>query len=226
MTYTWDFTPVFANWALLAEGLVNTLKVTGTALSCGLVLGLVLALMRLSRHRLASWPAGFVIEVFRTTPPLVQLFWFFFALPLLVGIEMTPFMAAAVTFSIQSAAFFAEVFRAGIQSIERGQWDGARAIGMTHAQAMRRVVLPQAVKRMIPAFMERAIGLMKTTTLVATISYADLLFAANEISQKTFRPLETYTVVALVYFVVIFMASLVARRLELRFARSGESTVH
>lgn len=226
MTYRWDFTPVFANWALLAEGLLNTLKVTGTALSCGLVLGLVLALMRLSRHRLASWPAGFVIEVFRTTPPLVQLFWFFFALPLLVGIEMTPFMAAAVTFSIQSAAFFAEVFRAGIQSIERGQWDGARAIGMTYAQAMRRIVLPQAVKRMIPAFMERSIELMKTTTLVATISYADLLFSANEISQKTFRPLETYTVVALIYFVVIFMASLVARRLELRFARSGESTVH
>ncbi|CAN5711075.1 amino acid ABC transporter permease [soil metagenome] len=226
MNYRWDFTPVCANWALLAEGLLNTLKVTGTALSCGLVLGLALALMRLSRHRAASWPAGFVIEVFRTTPPLVQLFWFFFALPLLVGIEMTPFMAAAVTFSIQSAAFFAEVFRAGIQSIERGQWDGARAIGMTYAQAMQRIVLPQAVKRMIPAFMERAIELMKTTTLVATISYADLLFAANEISQKTFRPLETYTVVALVYFVVIFLASLVARRLELRFARSGESTVH
>jgi polar amino acid transport system permease protein len=224
--YRWDFTPVFANWALLAEGLLNTLKITGTALSCGLVLGLMLALMRLSRHRTASWPAGFVIELFRTTPPLVQLFWFFFALPLLAGIEMTPFMAAADTFSIQSAAFFAEVFRAGIQSIERGQWDGARAIGMTYAQAMRRIVLPQAVKRMIPAFMERAIELMKTTTLVATISYADLLFAANEISQKTFRPLETYTVVALVYFVVIFLASLVARRLELRFARSGESTVH
>src|SRR3954469_12883180 len=131
LMYRWDFTPVFANWALLAEGLLNTLKVTGTALSCGLVLGLVLALMRLSRHRLASWPAGFVIEVFRTTPPLVQLFWFFFALPLIVGIEMTPFLAACVTFSIQSAAFFAEVFRAGIQSIERGQWDGARAIRMS-----------------------------------------------------------------------------------------------
>jgi len=226
MSYQWDFTPVFANWALLAEGLLNTLKVTGTALSCGLVIGLALALMRLSRHRPASWPAGFVIEVFRTTPPLVQLFWFFFALPLLVGIEMTPFMAAAVTFSIQSAAFFAEVFRAGILSVERGQWDGARAIGMTQAQAMRRIVLPQAVKRMIPAFMERAIELMKTTTLVATISYADLLFAANEVSQKTFRPLETYTVVALVYFFVIFMASLLARRLELRLARSGEGTVH
>jgi polar amino acid transport system permease protein len=226
LAYQWDFSPVLANAPLLVEGLVNTLKITGTALVFGVALGLGLALLRLSPRRFLSWPAGFVIEVFRTTPPLVQLFWFFFALPILVGIEMTPFVAGAVTFSIQSASFFAEVFRAGIQSIERGQWDAARAIGMRHDQALRRIVLPQAVKRMIPAFMERAIELMKTTTLIATISYADLLFAANEISQKTFRPLETYTVVALIYFVVIFLASQVARLVELRLARSGESTVH
>ena len=226
MAYQWDFSPVVANAPLLAQGLVNTLKVTGVSLACGLSLGLALALLRLSRHRLASWPAGFVIEVFRTTPPLVQLFWFFFALPLIVGIEMTAFMAAIVTFSIQSAAFFAEVFRAGIVSIERGQWDGALAIGMSRRQALARIVLPQAVKRMIPAFLERAIELMKTTTLVATISYADLLFEANEISQKTFRPLETFTVVALIYFVVIFGFSLLARQFERRLAVSGESTVH
>ena len=223
--YQWDFAPVVANAGLLALGLVNTLKVTVLALAFGVALGLVLALMRLSRRRWVSWPAGFVIEVFRTTPPLVQLFWFFFALPLIVGIEMTPFLAAVVTFSIQSAAFFAEVFRGGIVSIERGQWEAARAIGMNGAQTMRRIVLPQAVKRMIPAFMERAIELMKTTTLVATISYADLLFAANEISQKTFRPLETFSVAALLYFVVIFGASLAARGLERRLAVSGESTV-
>jgi len=138
MSYQWDFTPVVANAPLLAQGLVNTLKVTGVSLACGLALGLVLALLRLSRPRVASWPAGFVIEVFRTTPPLVQLFWFFFALPLIVGIEMTPFMAAIVTFSIQSAAFFAEVFRAGIVSIERGQWEGALAIGLSRRQALRR----------------------------------------------------------------------------------------
>ena len=226
MAYQWDFSPVLANAPLLAQGLANTLKITGTALVFGVALGLALALLRLSPRRFLSWPAGFIIEVFRTTPPLVQLFWFFFALPMLVGIEMTPFVAGAVTFSIQSAAFFAEVFRAGIQSIERGQWDAARAIGMRHDQALHRIILPQAVKRMIPAFMERAIELMKTTTLIATISYADLLFAANEISQKTFRPLETYTVVALIYFVVIFLASQVARLVELRLARSGESTVH
>jgi polar amino acid transport system permease protein len=223
--YRWDFAPVLANADLLALGLLNTLRVTGTALVLGVMLGLALALLRLSPRRLLSWPAGFVIEVFRTTPPLVQLFWFFFALPLVVGIAMTPFLAAALTFSIQSAAFFAEVFRAGIVSIERGQWEAARAIGMTPRQALRRIILPQAVKRMIPAFMERAIELMKTTTLVATISYADLLFQANEVAQKTFRPLEVFTAAALLYFVVIFGASLLAQRLERRLAVSGESTV-
>jgi polar amino acid transport system permease protein len=224
--YVWDFTPVVANAGVLAQGLANTLKVTGTALAFGVPLGLTLAMLRLSRHRWLSWPAGFIIEFFRTTPPLVQLFWFFFALPILIQVEMTPFAAAAITFSIQSSAFFAEVFRGGIVSIERGQWEASRAIGMTQAQAMRRVILPQAVRRMIPAFMERSIELMKTTTLVATVSYADLLFQANEVAQKTFRPLEVFTVTALIYFVVIFAVSLLVHRLELRLAVSGETTVH
>jgi polar amino acid transport system permease protein len=223
--YQWDFWPVLVNADLLARGLLNTLAVTGTALAFGVPLGLTLALSRLSGRRLLAWPAGFVIEFFRTTPPLVQLFWFFFALPILIQVEMTPFVASALTFSIQSSAFFAEVFRGGIVSIERGQWEAASAIGMTRAQSMRRVVLPQAVKRMIPAFMERTIELMKTTTLVATVSYADLLFQANELAQKTFRPLEVFTVAALIYFVVIFAASLCAQGLERRLAISGESTV-
>jgi polar amino acid transport system permease protein len=224
--YRWDFTPVVAHADLLAAGLVNTLKLSATALAFGIPLGLVLALMRLARRRSLAIPAGFVIEFFRTTPPLVQLFWFFFALPILIHVEMTPFVAAALTFSIQSAAFFAEVFRAGIVSIERGQWEAAQAIGMDRAQALRRIVLPQAVKRMIPAFMERSIELMKTTTLVATISYADLLYEANDLAQKTFRPLEVFSTVALVYFAVIFGTSLIAHRVERRLAASGETTTH
>ena len=108
--HVWNFAPVWANADLLALGLLNTLKVTGAALAFGVPLGLVLALMRLSPRKLLAWPAGAVIEVFRTTPPLVQLFWFFFALPILIRVEMTPYVAAVLTFSIQSAAFFAEVF--------------------------------------------------------------------------------------------------------------------
>jgi polar amino acid transport system permease protein len=225
-TYGWNFAPVLANADLLALGLLHTAKVTATALAWGVPLGLALALMRLSPRRWLRWPAGAVIEVFRTTPPLVQLFWFFFALPILIDVTMTPFVAAALTFSIQSAAFFAEVFRGGIVSVERGQWEAARAIGMSPRQTMRRVVLPQAVKRMIPAFMERAIELMKTTTLVATVSYADLLFQANEVAQKTFRPLEVFTTAAGIYFIVIFAFSLLAHRVERRLAVSGEGTVH
>jgi polar amino acid transport system permease protein len=224
--YQWDFTPILANSGMLAAGLLNTLKLTGTALAFGIPLGLALALLRLSRLRSVAWPAGFLIEFFRTTPPLVQLFWFFFALPILIQVEMTPFIAASLTFSIQSAAFFAEVFRAGIVSIDRGQSEAARALGMSGAQAMRRVILPQAVKRMIPAFMERSIELMKTTTLVATVSYADLLFQANELAQKTFRPLEVFTVTALIYFTVIYTVSLVVHSIERRLAVSGETTVH
>jgi polar amino acid transport system permease protein len=223
--YVWDFTPVLANADLLARGLLNTLAVTGTALAFGIPLGLGLALGKLSGRRRVALPASFVIEFFRTTPPLVQLFWFFFALPILINVEMTPFAAAAITFSIQSSAFFAEVFRGGIVSVERGQWEAARAIGMTQNQLMRRVVLPQAVRRMFPAFMERAIELMKTTTLVATISYADLLFAANEVAQKTFRPLEVFTVAAGIYFLVIFVFSLVGQATERRLAVGGDNTV-
>ena len=220
--HRWDFGPVWAHADLLLLGLWHTLQVSGTALAFGVPLGLALALMRLSPQRLLRWPAGLVIEVFRTTPPLVQLFWFFFALPILIDVEMTPFVAAALTFSIQSAAFFAEVFRGGIVSVERGQWEAGRALGMTPRQVMRRVVLPQAVQRMLPAFLERAIELMKTTTLVATVSYADLLFQANEVAQKTFRPLEVFTVAALLYFTVIWGVSLLAQLLERRLAVSGE----
>ena len=224
--YQWDFTPVLVNSGMLAAGLGNTLKLTVTALAFGVPLGLGLALLRLARWRILSLPAGIVVEFFRTTPPMVQLFWFFFALPILIQVEMTPFVAAALTFSIQSAAFFAEVFRAGIVSIDSGQSDAARALGMTGAQSMRRIILPQAVKRMIPAFMERSIELMKTTTLVATVAYADLLFQANELAQKTFRPLEVFTVTALIYFAVIYLVSLVVHRIERRLAVSGEATVH
>ncbi len=222
----WDFTAAFGNIDLLLLGLLNTLKVTGLALALGIPLGLMLALTRLTHLRPLSMLAAFIIEFFRTTPPLVQLFWFFFAFPILFDINMTAFTAAVVTFSIQSSAFFAEIFRSGIQSIDHGQWEGAKAIGMTRQQSLRRVILPQAVKRMIPAFMERSIELLKTTTLVSTIAYTDLMYQANDLAQRTFRPLEVYSVVALIYFVLIFSVSQFSILIERRLARSGEGTVH
>ena len=223
--YQWDFLTVIANGGLLLVGLWNTVVLSATALAGGIPVGFALALARLSDRRWLSAPAGVIIEVFRTTPPLVQLFWFYFGLPIVLRVEMTPFSAAALTFMIQSGAFFAEIFRAGIVSVERGQREAARAIGLTEGQCLRRVVLPQAVKRMFPAMMERSIELIKTTTLVATVSYADLLFQANELAQKTYRPLEVFTVAAMIYFVAISLVSFIGSRIERRLAVSGELSV-
>ena len=223
MGYEWDFSVVLRDFDLLALGLVNTLKVTGLALLFGVPLGLLLALLRLYGNLPVRVPVGVLIEFLRSTPPIAQLFWFFFALPILTGIEIDPFRASVLTFSLQSSAFFAEVFRGGIVSIDAGQWEAARALGMNRNATLGRIILPQAVKRMVPAFLERAIELMKTTTLVSTISYADLLYQANSIAQSTFRALEVFTVAASMYFVVIFLCSLAVRVLEGRLAVAGES---
>ncbi len=223
--YDWDFAATFADMDLLMLGLWNTLQVFVLALAFGVPLGLGLALGRMSRIPGLTQLCSFIIEFFRTTPPLVQLFWFFFALPILISVQMTPFVASVLTFSIQSSAFFAEIFRGGINSIDKGQWEAAKAIGMSRRASLRRVILPQAVKRMIPAFAERSIELLKTTTLISTVSYADLMFQANELASKTFRPLEVYTVVAVMYFFLILIFSQFTIFLEYRLAKTGEGTL-
>ena len=226
MGYEWDFAIVSRDFDLLILGLVNTLKVTGLALLFGVPLGLFLALLRLFGSWPIKVPVGILIEFLRSTPPIAQLFWFFFAMPILIGVEIDPFGASVLTFSLQSSAFFAEVFRGGIISIDRGQWEAAKAIGMDRNSSIKRIILPQAVKRMIPAFLERAIELMKTTTLVSTISYADLLYQANSIAQSTYRSLEVFSIAAGLYFIVIFACSIGVRNIERYLARTGETTAH
>ena len=216
MRYEWDFSPVFRDGGLLLEGLVNTLKLSAIALAGGLALGLVLALLRLSGRRPLAWPAIAAIEFFRNTPPLVHFFWVFYALPILTGVALSPLAAASLALSVQSGAFFAEIYRAGIVSIERGQWEAGRAIGMRGATLMRRIVLPLALRRMLTPLTERGFELVKTTALAATLAYGDLLYQAMVISSKTFRPLELYTAVAAVFFLLLFGASLAMRALERR----------
>jgi polar amino acid transport system permease protein len=226
MDYTWDFSAVTSNLPLLLEGLMGTFRVFLASLAIGLPSGVLLALMRLSRHPAIAVPTGGLIEVLRATPNLVLLFWVFFALPILVNIVIDPYEAAVITLSLSAAAFSAEAVRGGIASIERGQWDAARALAMSPGQVMRRVVLPQAIKRMLPALFERGVELLKATTLVSTVSYADLLFKANDLVSQSYRPMEIYSFVAIVYFVLILAASQAARLLEVRLARSGESGGH
>ena len=224
--YQWDFSVIPMNFNLLIIGLLGTLKVFFSALVIGLPSGLLLALLRLSQKKIVSFPISFFIDIMRSSPALVLLFWFFFAFPILIKVTVSAFIAGTLTFAVVAAAFYAEIFRAGILSIERGQWESAKALGMTYRTSMQRIILPQAIKRMIPAFLERTIELLKTTPLMAGVAYSDLLFQAMDIAQKTFRPLEILTMVAIMYFIMIYPMSIGVRKLERKLAQSGESTVN
>lgn len=221
MRYEWDFTFIFRSLGFLAGGMVNTLWLSVCAIALGVAIGLLLALLRLSPRRIISGFAATIIEFYRNTPPLVHFFWYFYGLPILIGVSLSPFAAALLALSIQSGAFFAEVFRGGIASIERGQWEAGRALGMTRAALMRRIILPQAVRRMIAPLMERSFELVKTTALAATLAYSELLYRAMTIASQTFRPLETYSVVAVMFFTVLLCASLAMRAVEARLARES-----
>ncbi|WP_376963021.1 amino acid ABC transporter permease [Azospirillum sp. A26] len=216
MSYQWDFSPVLTRWPLLLDGLLNTVKIAAIAIVFGVLVGLVLALLRLSPRRSLRLPAAVFVEFYRNTPPIVHFFWFFYALPVVLNISLDPLVAAVLALSTQSGAFYAEVFRGGIRSIERGQWEGAKALGMTHTQLMRRIVVPQAATRMVAPFVERSFELIKTTALASTLAYGELLYQAMMVNSETFRPLEVYTTVALLYLVLLVSCSALARVAEAR----------
>ena len=200
--YRWDFASVFGNWQILAQGLVGTFQLAALSLGAGLLLGLLVGAGRYSRNHLLYWPATAYVEVFRNTPVLVQIMWFFFAFPIVAPFQVSAYIAATLALSLNTGAFAAEIFRAGIQSIARGQWDAARALGMSYPQQLRRVILPQAVKRMLPAFTNRGLELLKMTSLASAIAFPELLYAARTIATVHFNPIEAYTSVALIYLAI------------------------
>ena len=219
--YEWDFYFIWGYRWLFLQGLGVTIAFTVGIVLIGLVVGLVAGLGRLAPYAIIRWIAQAYIEVFRCTPVLVQLVWFYYALPILSGIDMSATSAAMLALSLYGGAFYAEIIRGGIVSIDAGQREAAEALGMTPGQSMRRIILPQAIRRMIPPLMERSFELVKTTALAATLAYGDLVYQAMVLSSQTFRPLETYTSVAVIFFVVLFAASLAMRAVESRLHSAG-----
>jgi polar amino acid transport system permease protein len=218
--YAWDFSFLWAYRWLILAGLGVTIAYTIGTILLGLMIGLVAGLLRLSRNPMITAPLVAYVEIFRCTPLLVQIVWFYYALPVILGIDIPAHVAAVLVLSLYTGAFYAEIIRGGVNSIERGQWDAARAIGMRRRQVMRHVILPQAVKRMIPPFMNQSIIQLKNTSLVSTIAVADLLYQGTIITAATYRPLEVYTMVAIIYFLVLFPLTLAAQQVERRLARA------
>jgi polar amino acid transport system permease protein len=220
MHYEWDFSVVFRNFGFLLQGALGTLELAGMAMLIALPLGLVLAIVRILRIPVLSTLAVIYIDLFRASATLILIFWFFFAFPILIHVDFGPFTAASLALGLQAAAYLAEVYRSGIQSVERGQWDAARALGMGYFPAMRWVILPQAIRRVVPVIFIRMVDLLKTTSLAAAISYDELVHHAQRLASDTFRPIETFTVIALMFFITIFTFSQMSRWLERHLARS------
>jgi len=212
--YTWDFNSVWTYRWLFLEGTLVTVGLTIGVIVLGIVLGLVAGLAQLSRFGWVRWISWLYIELFRCTPLLVQLLWFYYALPILTGIEMSAITAAVLTLSLYGGSFYAEVIRGGIVSIEPGQTEAGLALGLTPMRVMRRIVLPQAIKRMLPPLMNQSIIQFKNTSLVSVLAVPDLLYQGQVAAMDTYRPLEVYTVIALIYFIVLVPLTAVAKKSE------------
>lgn len=213
MPTTMDFAGVFA------AGLLATIELALLSLAFSIPTGLLVGMARYSRRFYLNVPAAIYIEVFRNSPILVMILWFYFAFPTISPFQVDSFTAAVLALSLNTSAFFAEIFRAGIQSISPGQWEAARAIGMTHRMEMQRVILPQAIKRMVPAFTNRWIDLFKLTSLASVVAYHELLHSARSLASVYYNPVEMFSVAALIYFSCVYPMAHVTYWIERRLRR-------
>lgn len=205
--YNWDFSFLDEYASYFWTGAKLTLQVSLLAVVFGFILGTVLSFMRMSR----IWPLRFIgtsyVEVIRGTPLLVQLLLIHYGLPLFLGFDVGLFTAACLALSINSGAYIAEIMRAGIQAVDRGQMEAARSLGMSRGMTMRQIILPQAFKNVLPALGNEFIVVVKESSVLYVIGYAELTYTANIIAGATYITLEPLLVTAVIYFVLIFTMS-------------------
>jgi polar amino acid transport system permease protein len=205
----------------LWSGLQLTVFLTFTGMGVALVIGLLLALARVDRRKkYLSWPAQAFVEIIRGTPLLLQLFYIFYVLPSF-GIRLDRLFAGVVGLGINTGAYLSEVFRSGIDAVHKGQWEAADALGMPRSLTLRHIVLPQALRIVIPPLGNYFISMFKDTALVATISVPELLFSGQLLAAQSFRYLEIYSVIFLIYLAISYPASLGVRWIEQRLRISS-----
>ncbi|PCE13479.1 glutamine ABC transporter permease [Microbacterium sp. SZ1] len=205
-------------WPALMQGLWLTILATLVAIVAAFILGLVFGFGRISRIAPFRWIATAYVFVFRGTPILVQAFFVFFAVPqLFPGLTFDPFVAGAITLSLNTGAYMTEIIRGGIQAVDPGQNEASRSLGLSHWKTMRKVVLPQAFRIMIPSFVNQGIITLKDTSLISVIGLAELTFQSRQIIASTYLSAQVLTIVAIIYFVVITLLTLLANRLERTF---------
>lgn len=216
MNYSFDFASVFRNFDPLWDGLLVTVELTIAANAIGLTLGFALALLVMSRWRAIRPPVTLFIEFFRCTPAIIQIVWFFYCVPMLFNVFLGSVTMGVLALGLNLAAFNAEAYRAAIQAVPREQLDAGIALGLTPFQRILYIVLPAAVRNSIPVLLTNGIGTFQQSALVAIVAVQDLMYQGKTLATQTYRPIETFTIVALVYFAVSFPVSQVVGYLERR----------
>lgn len=202
MSYEWHFDVVWEAVPFLLEGLWVTVTIVVSCMALSLILGLFLALARMSSKRWLRVISAAYIDFFRGVPLLVLVFWAYFSIPIATGVALPAIPTGIIAMSINLTAFVAEIYRAGIQSVGPDQRHAALSLGMTQRQALQRVILPQAIRHIIPPAASAWVALFKDTSLLSAIIVPELMYKARVLAVTTYRPLEIYTVIALMYFVV------------------------
>jgi glutamate/aspartate transport system permease protein len=213
-----DFNAIVRAWPFLVEGMATTLQLTALAVALGLLWGIVLTVMRLSPSRALSVLVATYVNGIRAVPLIMVIFWIYFLLPLLTGKQIGAFNSALVAFVIFEGAYFSEIMRAGVKSVSRGQLQAALASGMSYVQGMRLVVLPQAMRKMLPVLLTQSIALFQDTSLVYVVGLMDFLTAASTIAARDGRLVELYSFAALAYLVMCLLAAGAAELLRRRLA--------
>ncbi len=198
----------------LIRGAWVTLKISTLSIAFAIILGLIWGTARHSRKRRFNVPATLVVELFRDTPILIQMFWIFYCVPALTGMRINAMITAITALSLYYSVYLGEIFRAGIESIDKGQIEAGRILGMSHFQVLRRVVLPLAIRRMIPPCVNEFTALIKSSAAASFLAVPELLHVSNNINLNIFRPMEVFTVCALVYFILIYPLAIISRKLE------------
>ena len=222
-----DFSRLNGYYGLMFEGAKTTILISLVALVCGFILGLLICLMKMSKLKILKWPASAYIHILRGTPLFVQIFIIYFGLPQFgiqfpdIGPISSDFVTGAFALSINSSAYVAEIFRSGIQSVDKGQMEASRSLGLGYVDTMKFVIIPQAVKNILPALANEFITLVKESAIISVIGVQDLMFRAGIVRTSIAKAFEPYIVVAIMYLIITSVLSWLVGKLEKKLAQSN-----
>jgi His/Glu/Gln/Arg/opine family amino acid ABC transporter permease subunit len=211
------------NLKFLLSGMGLTIYISVISIIISMFLGFVVAIPSLAKNKFLTYVNIGYVEIVRAIPLLVLILWVYYGLPIMTGLSFSPFISGIIALAISESAFQAEIFRAGINSIKKSQWEAGSSLGLTFYKRLRLVILPQAIKNILPALGNQFVYVLKMSSLVSIIGIADLTRKANELVVSTYRPLEIYTFLILEYLILILIVSFFVRKLEKRLKKDGNN---